>query len=350
MTEATKKAIDAGHGEPDYRRLFDLNPHPMWIFDVQTLEFLDVNEAASRHYGYSRHEFLELTLRDIRPGEDNPRLARRVSTIRDEPTTSATLWRHRKKDGTLIDVEVTSFQVTFMNRPARVVSISDVTARLRAENTIRALLDTVTRAQEEERIRIARELHDDTAQSLALLLLGLRKVAEAQTLDAARGCARELRVHIARAIGEVRRIARGLRPADLDTLGLAEALRRLAAELCEDHDIEVDVEVSGLDTPLPPPIEIALYRIAQEALSNACKHAAASTISVVARRSDASVRLIVEDDGLGFSVDSPPKNRRLGLQGIRERALLLGGELTIESCPGKGTTLYVSVPLSEARR
>jgi two-component system, NarL family, sensor histidine kinase UhpB len=117
-----------------------------------------------------------------------------------------------------------------------------------------------------------------------------------------------------------------------------------------DHDIAVDVEVSGLDTPLPAPVEIALYRIAQEALSNACKHAAASTISIVARRGEASVRLIVEDDGLGFSVDSPPKNRRLGLQGIRERALLLGGELTIESCPGKGTTLYVSVPLSEARR
>jgi PAS domain S-box-containing protein len=368
MNEATKKATAAGHEppamtplasgaspastgiSPDYRHLFELNPHPMWIFDVQTLDFLDVNEAASRHYGYSRHEFLELTLRDIRPSEDIPRLARRVSVTRDEPTTSATLWRHRKKDGTLIDVEVTSFRVTFMNRPARVVTISDVSKRLRAENTIRDLLQTVTRAQEEERIRIARELHDDTAQSLSLLLLGLRKVAEAETLEAARGCARELRAHIARAIGEVRRIARGLRPADLDALGLAEALRRLAVELCNDHDIEVDVAVSGLDRPLPPPIEIALYRIAQEALTNAWKHAAASTISIVARRNDASVRLIVEDDGLGFSVDSPPRNQKLGLQGIRERAMLLGGELAIESSPGKGTTLYVSVPLSEAQR
>jgi len=334
----------------DYRPLFDLNPHPMWIFDLRTLEFLDVNEAASRHYGYSRHEFLERTLRDIRPSEDVPRLAHRVSKIHDQPTTSATLWRHRKKDGALIDVEVTSFSVTFLSRPARVVTVSDVTERLRAEHTIRALLHTVTRAQEEERIRIARELHDDTAQSLSLLLLGLRKVADARTLDAARVSARELRVHIAKAIGEVRRIARGLRPADLDALGLAEALRRLALELCADHRVDVDVQVSGLDAPLPPAIEIALYRIAQEALSNVCKHAAASTISIVAQRNESSVRLIVEDDGLGFAVDAPPKHQKLGLQGIRERAMLLGGELAIESSLGKGTTLYVSLPLSEARR
>jgi signal transduction histidine kinase len=110
------------------------------------------------------------------------------------------------------------------------------------------------------------------------------------------------------------------------------------------------VQLSGLDAPLPSSVEIALYRIAQEALSNAWKHASATTISVVARRSDTSIRLIVEDDGLGFSLDSPSRNRRLGLQGIRERAMLLGGELTIESSPGRGTTLYVSVPLSEAGR
>jgi PAS domain S-box-containing protein len=136
---ACKEAF-VNEATPDYRSLFALNPRPMWIFDVQTLDFLDVNEAASRHYGYSRREFLKRTLRDIRPREDRARLARRVTAIRDEPTTSATLWRHRKKDGTLIDVEVSSFRVTFMNRPARVVSISDVTERLRAQSTIRAVL------------------------------------------------------------------------------------------------------------------------------------------------------------------------------------------------------------------
>jgi PAS domain S-box-containing protein len=140
MNEASKKASSVRDGALDYRRLFELNPHPMWIFDVQTLGFLDVNEAAARHYGYSRHEFLGLTLRDIRPSEDGARLARRVWNIRDEQTTSATLWRHRKKDRTLIDVEITSFRVTFMNRPARVVSISDVTEQMRAQNAIRTLL------------------------------------------------------------------------------------------------------------------------------------------------------------------------------------------------------------------
>jgi PAS domain S-box-containing protein len=233
----------------DYRRLFDLNPHPMWIFDLRTLEFLDVNEAATRHYGYSRHEFLERTLRDIRPSEDIPRLARRVSKISDRPTTRATRWRHRKKDGSLIDVEVTSFSVTFLNRPARVVTVSDVTDRLRAEDTIRALLHTVTRAEEEERIRFARELHDDTAQSLSLLLLGLRKIAEARTLDDARISARDLRIHIARAIGE---------------------------ELCDDHEVQVDVQVSGLAAPLPAAV-VTHPELVREANQSASRYAADRT-------------------------------------------------------------------------
>ncbi|HEY6562480.1 MAG TPA: PAS domain S-box protein, partial [Polyangiaceae bacterium] len=212
MGRRWKRAAPASASDaPDYCRLFELNRQPMWIYDCQTLEFLEVNEAAIGHYGYSRQQFLARTLRDIRPAEDIPRLARRISKMRHDPATDATLWRHLKQDESVIDVEVTSLRVTFANRAARIAIVRDVTDRVRAEARMRALLCSVVHAQEEERVRIARELHDDTAQSLTLLLLELRKVAEAQSLDAARMRARELRVDVARALGEVRRIARGLR-------------------------------------------------------------------------------------------------------------------------------------------
>jgi PAS domain S-box-containing protein len=351
MDRRARRAARANTSDaPAFRRLFELNRQPMWIYDCETLEFLDVNDAAIGHYGYSRRELLARTLRDIRPTEDIPRLVRRISEIRNDPATDATLWRHLKQNGSVIDVEVTSLRVSFANRSARIAILRDVTDRVRAEATIRALLCSVARAQEEERVRIARELHDDTAQSLTLLLLELRKVAEAQSLEAARTRARELRADVARALGEVRRIARGLRPMSLEAFGLGEALRRLAAELRSTHQLEVHVQLSGLDAPLPEPVEIALYRMAQEALTNAWKHASASTISIVAERTQSSVRLIVEDDGRGFHADCALEIRTLGLRGIRERALLLGGELTIESSPGAGTTLRVSVPLSEADR
>jgi len=334
----------------DYRRLFEGNPLPMWIFDLDTHAILEVNEAAVRHYGYSRQEFLRLTLTDLRPAEDLPRLAEHLPRTRDNPSPGTTQWRHRTKDGRLIDVEVTSFRVTFVGRAAKVVLANDVTARKRAEHTIRALLRAVVAAQEEERRRIALELHDDTAQSLATLLLELHKLEEARSLDVAQAVASELRLRVALALDEVRRIARGLRPAALDALGLGEALKRLGAEFAERHAVAVDVHVGDLEERLPPPIETALYRIAQETLANVGRHAGARNVGIVAQLSGREVRLIVEDDGAGFDVSASPSKAHLGLDGIRERAASLGGELSVESTLDEGTTLYVTVPLGERER
>jgi signal transduction histidine kinase len=224
---------------------------------------------------------------------------------------------------------------------------------LRRRDEIRTrLLDQVMTAQEEERRRIARELHDETGQSLTTLTVGLATIAEAADLGAARERAAELRRVAARTLAEVHNLSRGLRPSVLDDLGLLPALERHLKEYGAGRGIAVDLHTSGFDHQrLPEPVEIAVYRIVQEALTNAARHAAASTVSVILEHRGRSVHVIVEDDGRGFDLEgvlgSGDADRTLGLHGMRERASLLGGSLTVESAPGRGSTVFAEIPLAE---
>ncbi|MEW5988245.1 MAG: histidine kinase [Chloroflexota bacterium] len=205
----------------------------------------------------------------------------------------------------------------------------------------------VMAAQEEERKRIARELHDSTSQSLTSLLVGLRALGNACDLPEVQQHVAELRGVAAEALRDVHDLARQLRPSVLDDLGLPAALERYAADWQRRHALTVDLAMRGLkEERLPMEVETALYRIVQEALTNVARHAQATTASVLVERHDGVVRAIIEDDGRGFD---PPvagqTEQRLGLYGIRERAELLGGTLTIESEAGLGSSLFVEIPL-----
>jgi signal transduction histidine kinase len=226
-------------------------------------------------------------------------------------------------------------------------------AELAEANEVRArLLKQVLSAREEEQRRIARDLHDGIGQSLTSLLLGLSAAAEVPTFEEARARMGELRSLTAALLDEVRRLARGLRPSVLDDLGLAAVLERYAADYTQAHGIAVDVCAPDLALArLPAEVETALYRIAQETLTNVLKHAAAKAVSLVVRRDSSGVHLTVEDDGRGFDsnalLQAPGAGIGLGLLGIRERAALLNGSVTLESKPGSGTTVHVCIPLRE---
>jgi signal transduction histidine kinase len=193
------------------------------------------------------------------------------------------------------------------------------------------------------------ELHDETAQTLTSLLVGLRAVEESREIEQAHEAAGALRASVAGALESVQRIARGLRPSILDDLGLEEALERLGVEMTRAHGFSVDLQVTGARLPrLPEATEVALYRIAQEALTNTGKHAGAKSVSVLVHRNHLTVRLVIEDDGKGFDVAEALSEVKLGLVGMRERAHLVGGSMTVESSPGRGTTVGVNVPLPAA--
>ena len=214
------------------------------------------------------------------------------------------------------------------------------------------LLEKVITAQEDERKRVARELHDETGQSLTSMIVGLKVLESMANLPEITDKAAELRALGGAILRDVHELAFQLRPTLLDHLGMVAAIQRLVEDYSQKVGFHIDLQVFGFDgRRLPPATETALYRLVQEALTNVTKHAQAKNVSVILRRGEASVLAIVEDDGKGFNVAEvmgyAAKEKKLGLYGMEERAALVGGKLTIESTPGKGTTVFVDVPLEQ---
>ena len=209
----------------------------------------------------------------------------------------------------------------------------------------RDALRRAVQAQEAERRRLARELHDETGQALTSMLLGLASVERAETAEEARIAAGELRELVVETLQNVRRLAVELRPSALDDFGLEPALRRLGQTVKEGGALDVQVETRLGAERLLPEVETAVYRIVQEALTNVVKHAAAERVSIVVTRMPQRLIVMIEDDGSGFDPGAGP-GEGLGLLGMRERVQLLDGLLTIEAQPGSGTTLVAELPLA----
>jgi len=213
-----------------------------------------------------------------------------------------------------------------------------------SERVSRDAVRRVVEAQELERRRLARELHDETGQALASILLGLKPLERAATTPEVRAEVAAVRQLVVSTLQDVRALAVELRPAALDDFGLVPAVERLTATVREQADLRIDLEAQLGSERLPAEVETALYRVVQEALTNIVKHAGARRVSILLGRKGAAVVAVVEDDGLGFD---PRRTREdaLGLAGMRERMALLGGGLRVESASGAGTTLVAEVPI-----
>jgi two-component system sensor histidine kinase UhpB len=260
--------------------------------------------------------------RRLRPLEDLVEAMEKVDLSSPRPLLPASI------DGIGETEEVARIELAFLR----------MMRRLEAER--RRAGSAALRAQEEERARVARDLHDEVNQSLTGLLLRLEAAREAAPPELEAELA-ETKALANQAMGELLSLARQLRPTALDDLGLAAAIEgqvdRLGGEI--KTGLAVEGDFSGLDDDA----QLVVYRVAQEALSNAARHSGAGRVEVRLRRTEAGgVLLEVADDGRGFAFDE--SERGLGIGGMRERALLIGAELTIESRPDSGTTVRLAVP------
>ena len=239
-------------------------------------------------------------------------------------------------------------QGSFTEEDEEIVTLLAAQAAVAIENAGSVQRDALRRAvqaQEVERRRLARELHDETGQALTSILLGLAAVERADSAESARAAATALRDLVVETLQNVRRLAVELRPSALDDFGLEPALRRLCQTVRESGALDVQVEARLGGQRLPADVETALYRIVQEALTNVVKHAGAAHVSIVVTRKQGSVLVMIEDDGRGFDAASP-SIAGLGLMGMRERVELLDGSFQVEASPRAGTTLIVELPLA----
>lgn len=200
----------------------------------------------------------------------------------------------------------------------------------------------VTWARHDERVRLARELHDGLGQTLTSAALYARSL-EADAAGPSGSTVAALRRLVEAALTETRTIMWRLRPTEVEELGFELALQALAETFRRCHGVPVDVHLSGMDD-LSPAVEAAAYRVAQEAMTNAVKHAAPTVLSVLGCRRGPTWTLVVEDDGTGFDPSARVGDRGAGIRGMRERATAVRGRLDVESTPGRGTTVRLVVP------
>jgi PAS domain S-box-containing protein len=262
----------------------------------------------------------------------------------------------RYRDGSLLPVHLSLSRLPGYKGHALGMVITDLSEQKRkqtaeikqAEVTRRLLLEHMLSAQEEERRRIARELHDEAGQLLTSLLVGLRTLEDSRKLTDVKAQGLRLRKITAQALEEVGRLARGLHPTVLDDHGLGVALSRYVADYVKTHSIAVDLKLNEPGSSnLPSAVQIGLYRIVQEALTNVARHSGAKTVSIKFARSAAALEVAIVDDGCGFDAKAVAvSSHRLGIQSMRERAAMLGGTVSFAS-QRRGTKILVRVPLAE---
>lgn len=354
--------IDPHEGR--YRMLFERSPLPMWVVDMETLRFLAVNDAALRLYQYSREEFLAMTAADIRPPGDHA--AFRDFLRREAGEVHHGVFRHLKKNGEPIDIDGVGHLVAWRGRPARLVQINDITERLRTQQTLeslnrelelsherlRALSRRLFEVQEEERRRLARDLHDDVGQALTALKIQLESLARTGGEVAVRARVDECVDTVQHTLERVRQLSLSLRPSQLDDLGLAAALRSHLDRQARVAGLQAHFETEDALQALAPEIETACFRVAQEAINNVLRHARARNLWLRLSTAGGRLAISVRDDGRGFELDAVRKRAAdgasLGLVGMEERMALAGGSFELHSAPGQGTVLLATFPLAAA--
>ncbi len=334
--------------EERYRSLFENSKDAICIVS-RDLEVIDVNQAALDLFGYSREEMKGL---DIQTSSvDGAQGKRFQKQIEHRGYVSDYEMKLRKKDNTEIDCLLTfTARYDDSGKVTRLEGIiRDVTEQKRMQENLLLYLREITRTQEEERKRIARELHDGAVQDLATLLLDIEAIATARRRLPVKVLedVERVRNRVSEIAEELSRLSRALRPSALDRLGLVPAVKAMLYELRDTGKMAVKFEVIGRERRLRPEAELGLFRIVQEATNNARKHSAASTLNVSIRFRREGAAVMIADDGKGFE---PPQRLsdlaakgQLGLVGMQERAQLLNGSFSIESGDGQGTTVRVDL-------
>ena len=354
ITEQKNTQAALKQAEEKYRSIFE-NAIEGIFQSTPDGRFISANPALARMFGYDSAEHLISARKDIeREHYVNPERHKIFKKCMEENgmVLGFELQAYRK-DGSKI---WTSENVRAVQDETGALLyyegiVEDITQRKEVEAQRRDLLRRLVRAQEDEQRRISRELHDQMGQSLAALLLGLTSLRDLVTEEPATRLIQRLQDITNIMAGDMHNLIRELRPTALDDLGLQTALSNYIEEWSQRSAVAIDFHFNGmLNQRLESQLESAIYRIVQEALNNAIKHAAAQNISIILENRGDRILVIVEDDGVGFDVDAllktPTKNRRFGLLGMQERVALVGGTLNIESTPGVGTTVLVHIDLS----
>ena len=332
----------------EYRAIFEASPDGCMVVDSKGV-IREMNPQVEALFGWPREELVGQSVETLVPeaqrsGHEQQRHGYTANSY-VRPMGAGLDLSGLRRDGSRFPAEISLSPWTSVDGDTRVICcVRDVSERKRLQDFSEGML----RATEDERRRIARELHDDTAQRLATLMLRVRVLAEEPDEESRSSLLEEIRQEIVETVEGVKRIARGLRPPELSEVGLAAALQSHLRGLREGAGLDVDLEVGLVDPFLDSNERLLIYRVVQEALSNVMRHADVRVARLVVGVDNGSVFAEVSDSGQGFELGrSPEGGGGLGLLGMQERATMFGARLTIETAPGEGTRVRIELPKTE---
>lgn len=337
--------------EEKYRQLFESAHDAIWVQDLSG-KIIAANNACARLVGYPLTELIGKDAREFLH-QEGLNLAREIreKLLHGEAIEQPYEQKLTRRDGIVITLMLTTNLLTSRGQPIGFQHIArDITVERRMQENLRFYVQQITRAQEDERQRIARELHDSTAQNLIAIIHRLESYCQERTQlpgDDSK-LLLNFQEQLKDILQEIRQFSRDLRPSILDDLGLLPAVEWLTEELKSGNGIEANLTITGPERRFSPETEVTLFRIIQEALRNITKHAEATKVDVNIGFKDSVTTVIINDNGKGFqpprSISELPRLGKLGLAGLEERVRLLGGDLNIQSELNKGTTLSITIP------
>jgi PAS domain S-box-containing protein len=357
ITERKRAEGALKESEDRYRDLVEHSQDLMCTHDLKG-RLLSVNPAVARALGYEIGELLQMSIPDLLASRDRPRFDAFVAQIRRDGVSAGSMRVITRAGEERIWEYHNTLRTEDVPEPIVRGMARDVTDRKRAQKALhqkdmelaeaqRSVSRRLIEAQEKERTRIARDLHDDIGQRLALLTIGLDQLQQnGHDLTAeTRSRMAELREDTSKLANDVQSLSHELHSSKLEYLGITAAMRGFCKEFGEQQKVEVDFRTHDLPSPSPPDISLCLFRVLQEALHNSAKHSGVRYFEVRLSGTSDEVHLTVSDSGAGFDREAAREGRGLGLISMEERLKLLKGTLSIESQPQRGTTIQARVPL-----
>ncbi len=355
ITESKNAQARIMESEERYRYLFNNNPASTIIWDLETTKIIEVNETAIQLYGYSRDEFLQLTVLDLSTEKEQEKFLQNLNyEALNKPNIEATIWRHVKKDGSRIIMEIAPYKIKYKGKQAVLALATDITEKVLLENSLfeerqlrqQQITEAVITGQEKERTELGQELHDNINQILASTKLYIECAIKDE--NPRKDLMEESKSLVEKAMKEIRNLSKSLLPPSLGEIGLNQALHELADNIKQVNPLQIKIAWNDTsEADLSSKLKLTIFRIVQEQLNNVIKHADAKKVCISINKIENALIVSIKDNGLGFN--TALKKNGVGLRNISSRAEVNNGQVSIISKPGEGCELTVNFEMGDGK-
>ncbi len=336
-----------------YRNLFFNNPLPIFIWSLDTLQILEVNDIAQQEYGYTREELLRMNVMDLRPESQHKKMTEFVKEFKETGIKKKSgIWQNRKKDGELLILDISSHKIDYKGTAAILAIHNNITEKIRLEEKLaeekilkqKEITEAMIQVQEKERYEISTELHDNVNQQLTVAMM---YIASAQQKSP--GSAEVLKQSsgfILNAIEEIRKLSQTLVSPMIKHFGLSKAVEGLLDDITVVNTLQIELTADAFyEDDIKYDFKLSVFRIVQEQMNNIIKHAQAKHVNIELKRDDHFILLKMQDDGIGFDINQQRKG--IGIYNIISRSDLYNGVVDIQTAHGKGCNLTITFPLKK---